>query len=98
MVRSSRPAPCASSRAAWFADTSMKPEPPRASAARVRAEASGSSGLGNGIRSMTTSRSEGPGTSTPCQSDSVPNRQVGSSAANSFTSCMVESSPWQSTG
>jgi len=47
---------------------------------------------------MTTSRSEGPGTSTPCHSDSVPKRQVGSSAANSFTSCMVESSPWQSTG
>jgi hypothetical protein len=76
----------------------MNPLPPRESAARVLAEASGSSGRGNGMRSMTTSRSEGPGTSTPCQSDSVPNRHVSSDSANSLTSCMVESSPWQSSG
>ena len=36
---------------------------------------------------MTTSCSDGPGTSTPCHSDSVPNRQVGSSSANCLTSC-----------
>ena len=76
----------------------MNPLPPRASAARVRAEASGSSGRGKGMRSMITSRSDGPGTSTPCQRESVPNRQVSSDSANSFTSCMVESSPWQSSG
>jgi para-nitrobenzyl esterase len=96
--RSSRPAPWASSRAACEADTSMNPLPPRASAARVLADESGSSGRGNGIRSMITSRSDGPGTSTPCQSESVPNRQVGSSSANSLTSCMVESSPWHRIG
>ena len=47
---------------------------------------------------MTTSCSEFPGTSTPCHSDSVPNRQVGSSWANCLTSCAVRSSPWQSSG
>ena len=47
---------------------------------------------------MTTSRSDGPGTSTPCHRDSVPNRHVGSSAANCLTSCMVASSPWHSSG
>ena len=77
LVRSSRPAPWASSSAAWDAATCMNPLPPRPPTARCRAEASGSSGRGNGIRSMTTSRSDGPGTSTPCHRDSVPNRQRG---------------------
>ncbi len=39
-----------------------------------------------------------PGTSTPCHSDSVPNRQVGSSSLNCLTSWAVRSSPWQSSG
>ncbi len=76
----------------------MKPLPPLAATCRCLAEVSGSSGRGNGTRSMMTSRSEGPGTSTPCHSDSVPNRQVGSSSANCLTSSIVESSPWHSSG
>src|SRR5579872_1917441 len=98
IVRSRRPAPWASSSAACDAATVMKPLPPRDSTARWRAEDSGSSGRGNGIRSMTTSCSALPGTSTPCHSDSVPKRQVSSDAANSLTSCAVTSSPWHSSG
>ena len=54
----------------------MKPLPPAWSAARCRADISGSSGRGNGIRSMSTSWQAAPGTSRPCQRLSVPNRQV----------------------
>ena len=59
----------------------MKPLPPAWATALARATTSGSSGRGNGIRSMTTSWQEAPGTSTPCHSDSVPNRQASGSAA-----------------
>ena len=61
VVRISRPAPCASSSAAWVAATCMKPLPPAWSAARCRADISGSSGRGNGIRSMITSWQVSPG-------------------------------------
>jgi hypothetical protein len=54
----------------------MKPLPPIRAIACVRAEASGSSGRGNGIRSMTTNWHDEPGTSTPCHKLSVPNRHV----------------------
>ena len=54
MVRNSRPEPWASSSAACVAATDMNPLPPRAATARCRAEASGSSGRGNGILSITT--------------------------------------------
>jgi hypothetical protein len=47
---------------------------------------------------MITQDRDGPGTSTPCQSERVPNRQVSSSSANRLTSSIVESSPWQSRG
>ena len=47
---------------------------------------------------MITHDSDGPGTSTPCHSDSVPNSDVSSSSANRLTSSIVESSPWQSSG
>ena len=60
----------------------MKPLPPASATARCRATVSGSSGRGNGIRSMITSWQVAPGTSTPCHSDSVPNRLVASSATN----------------
>ena len=60
----------------------MKPLPPIRAMACERADASGSSGRGNGIRSMMTSWHDEPGTSTPCHSDSVPNRQVRGSRAN----------------
>ena len=73
----------------------MKPLPPIRAIACERAEASGSSGRGNGMRSMITSWQAEPGTSTPCQSDSVPNRQVAASRANWRTSVEVWSSPWQ---
>ena len=98
IVRSSLPAPWASSSAACVAATVMNPLPPRAATARCRAEASGSSGRGNGILSITTSCSAVPGTSTPCHRDSVPNRQVASSSVNCLTSWAVASSPWQSSG
>ena len=47
----------------------MKPLPPARSAARDRADISGSSGRGNGIRSMITSWQVSPGTSRPCHND-----------------------------
>ena len=47
---------------------------------------------------MITHDSDGPGTSTPCHSDSVPNSDVSSSSANRLTSSIVASSPWQSSG
>ena len=59
-----------------------------------RAWTTGSEGCGKGIRSMRTSRQVDPGTSTPCQSESVPNRQVEGSAVNCRTSAPVRSSPW----
>ena len=54
----------------------MKPLPPVSATACARAEDSGSSGRGNGTRSMTTSWQAGPGTSTPCQSERVPKSDV----------------------
>ena len=97
-ARISRPAPCASRTAAWVAETLIKPLPPAFATARVRAVISGSSGRGNGIRSITTSLQASPGTSTPCHRDMVPNRQVASSSANSFTSADIEDSPWHRMG
>ena len=47
---------------------------------------------------MITHDSDGPGTSTPCHSDSVPNSDVASSSANRLTSSIVASSPWHSSG
>ena len=94
-VRSRRPAPWASSSAACEAATRMNPLPPAAATASVRACVSGSFGLGKGIRSMTTSRHVRPGTSTPCHSEIVPNRQAASSAANMRTRVGIWSSPWQ---
>jgi hypothetical protein len=41
------------------------------------------------MRSMMTSESDGPGTSTPCHGDTVPNSNVDSSAANYSTSVVV---------
>ncbi|SKW73067.1 Uncharacterised protein [Mycobacteroides abscessus subsp. abscessus] len=71
----------------------MNPLPPRELIARCRAARSGSSGRGNGIRSMMTSDSEGPGTSTPCHSERVPNSEVCGSALNCSTRIDVASSP-----
>ena len=50
------------------------------------------------MRSISTSDSDGPGTSTPCHSDKVPNNEVSGSAANCSTSAAVLSSPWHNTG
>src|SRR5690606_36886975 len=50
-----RPTPWARSSAAWVAATCMKPLPPALSAAFWRADISGSSGRGKGIRSISTS-------------------------------------------
>ena len=47
---------------------------------------------------MITQRQRRPGTSTPCQSESVPNSDVASSSANRLTSSIVASSPWHSSG
>ena len=64
----------------------MKPLPPAASASAARALITGSSGLGNGIRSIATSVQDGPGTSIPCQSEIVPSRIDFGSFANRSTS------------
>ena len=47
---------------------------------------------------MITSDNDGPGTSTPCHSDSVPNSEVCGSAANCSTSAAVPSSPGRAPG
>jgi hypothetical protein len=52
------------------------------SAGGWRADMSGSSGQGNGIRSMITSWQVSPGTSRPCQRLSVPKRLVCASPTN----------------
>ncbi len=63
----------------------MKPLPPIREIASVRAEDRGSSGRGNGMRSMMTSWQAEPGTSTPCHNDRVPKRHVVAVDANSRT-------------
>ncbi|CAG7116959.1 hypothetical protein PICSAR192_04297 [Mycobacterium avium subsp. paratuberculosis] len=45
------------------------------------------------MRSINTNDSDGPGTSTPCHSDRVPNSDVCGSALNCSTSAEVLSSP-----
>ena len=95
--RISRPEPWASSRAAWVAATAMNPLPPASATARCRAKVSGSSGRGNGIRSMITSWQVAPGTSMPCHSERVPNRLACSSAMNRRVSSGSWASPWHST-
>ena len=49
------------------------------------------------MRSIITSCSDSPGTSTPCHSEIVPNSTLPVSAENFCTRVFVESSPWQST-
>src|SRR5680860_110846 len=63
--RTSRPEPWASRSGAGGAETAMKPLPPIRAIACERAEDSGSSGRGKGMRSMMTSWQAEPGTSTP---------------------------------
>ena len=92
--RMSRPTPWARRMAAIGTLTAAKPDPPAASTAADRAAASGSSGRGNGNRSITTSWHASPGTSTPCQSDMTPSRQLVGSARNRLTSNASASSPW----
>ena len=89
----SYPAPWANRSAAWVAETAMNPLPPIRAMAWARADASGSSGRGKGMRSMITSWQELPGTSTPCHSERVPNRQVRGSRANCRTRVLIWSSP-----
>ena len=79
LERMRRPAPWASSVAAR--GRSMSPKAPAPARSR-RACSRGSSGRGNGMRSMVTRLSEAPGTSTPCQKPMVAKRHVASSAAN----------------
>ena len=63
----------------------MNPLPPIRAIACDRAEASGSSGRGNGMRSMMTSWHDEPGTSTPCHRVSVPDSQQKPCAASRAT-------------
>ena len=69
----------------------MNPLPPASSASAARAAITGSSGLGNGIRSITTNVQDGPGTSMPCQREIVPSNIERGSAANRSTSGPTES-------
>ena len=59
-----------------------------------RADSNGSSGRGNGIRSITTSDSVEPGTSTPWNSPAVANRHVSALSANALTSAGLGRSRW----
>ena len=85
-LRIRRPVPCANNKAARGIETCIKPLPPAASACDDLAAITGSSGRGNGIRSIATRMHELPGTSTPCQSDIVPSKIDVSSFANRSTS------------
>ena len=85
-LRIKRPVPCANNRAARGKETCIKPLPPAASAKDARADITGSSGRGNGMRSIATKIQELPGTSTPCQSDIVPSKIEVSSFAKRSTS------------
>ena len=84
-LRINRPVPCASRSAARGIDTCINPLPPAASACDERAAITGSSGRGNGMRSIATKMQEFPGTSTPCQSDMVPSKIDVSSLAKRST-------------
>ena len=86
-----RPVPWARSRAALGNEICIKPEPPAASACAALAANTGSSGRGNGIRSIATNVQEGPGTSIPCHSEIVPNKIDFSSFANFSTNGATES-------
>ena len=59
-----------------------------------RADSNGSSGRGNGIRSITTSERVEPGTSIPWKSPAVANRHVSALSANAFTSAGLGRSRW----
>ena len=87
----SRPVPCAKSSAARGRETCIKPLPPAASACAARADITGSSGRGKGIRSIATRMQLLPGTSTPCHNDIVPSKIEVSSFANRSTSGPTES-------
>ena len=77
--------------------TSIVPNAPGPARSR-RAWSSGSSGRGNGSRSIVTNESEGPGTSMPCQKLIVANRQVSGSRAKRSMSAGLGRSPWASMG
>jgi hypothetical protein len=85
MLRIKRPVPCANNKAARGTETCINPLPPDASAKEERADITGSSGRGNGMRSMATKMHELPGTSTPCHKDIVPSKIDVSSFANRST-------------
>jgi len=86
-----RPVPWANKSAALGSETCMNPEPPAASASAARADITGSSGRGKGMRSIATKVHEGPGTSTPCHKLMVPRRIDVGSPANLSTSAPTES-------
>ena len=83
--RINRPVPCANNNAARGSETCINPLPPAASACDARAAMTGSSGRGNGMRSIATKIQLLPGTSTPCHKDIVPNRTEVSSLAKRET-------------
>ena len=62
-----------------------------ASASAALADKTGSSGRGNGMRSMATNVQEGPGTSIPCHNEIVPSKIERSSLANFSTNGPTES-------
>ena len=77
-----------------MAATLIKPLPPAAVTASMRAWATGSSGRGKGIRSIMTSLQVCPGTSTPCHRLRLPTRQESSSRVKASTRVGSWSSPW----
>ena len=84
--RIKRPVPCANIKAARGIEICIKPLPPPASTSAARADITGSSGRGKGMRSIATKMHAGPGTSTPCHKLKVPRRIDVSSLAKRSTS------------
>ncbi len=87
------PKPWRRASAAAGTESSEKPSRPCSSSALSRAATTGSPGGANGSRSMITSESASPGTSTPSQKLWVAKSTEGS-ARNSSSSRDLGRSPW----
>ena len=96
MLRIKRPTPWASNSAARGKETERNPLPPASSTRAERAAITGSSGRGNGMRSIVTNVQVLPGTSIPCQSETVPSKLASGDSLNLRTNSATES-PFRAT-
>src|SRR3990170_302178 len=97
-LRRRRPIPCRSASTASGTWYSRKGSPPLSRIAWMRAVTTGSVGGAKGSLSITTQRSDSPGTSIPSQNVPVPIRTASASSRNALSRCIRGASPWTSSG